>query len=96
MEQFEALTNEMVEAVNKVVAPHFLSGDYVAQVLMAAIHAYDHKIGVVQKYELFESCINRISCHATFHAVDEIQKRLRAQNPPELKAVSSDEVQEVQ
>ena len=78
MKQFEDLTNEILGAVNNVVSPHFLTGDYLAQVLMGAIHALDHKYGLVKKSDLFNSCINRISCHVTYHAVEEIQKKLKA------------------
>lgn len=84
MGQFEALTNELLTPINELCRPNFLSGDYFAQILMSAIHAYKHEIGIVFKSELFESCINRISCHVTFHAVEEIRKRLdptKAQDP---------------
>lgn len=80
MSQFEELTNEILEKVNEVCAPNFLSGDYLAQILMSAIHALDHKHGRVNKSELFESCINRISCHVTFHASEEIRNRLAQKN----------------
>lgn len=76
MSQFEELTNELLAPINELCRPNFLSGDYFAQILMSAIHAYPHKQGLVFKSELFESCVNRISCHATFHAVEEIKKRL--------------------
>jgi hypothetical protein len=76
MQQFENLTNEILVNVNKVCDPNFLNADYLAQILMSAIHAMDHKHGLASKTALFESCINRISCHITFHAVEEIRKRL--------------------
>lgn len=76
MEQFETLTNEILVEFNKIAAPNFLSGDYMAQILMSALHAYDHKQGYVRKSDLFESCVNRVSCHVTYHAVEEIRKRL--------------------
>jgi hypothetical protein len=99
MQQWEDLTNEMTTNINKLVKPHFLSADYVAQVLMQTIHAYDHKHGMVLKSEMFESCVNRISCHATFHAVQDIQRKLQEeaaknQTDPSLKVVS-DEDEEV-
>lgn len=78
MQQFEDLTNEILVAINQVAAPNALDADYTAQILMGAIHALDHKHGYVKKSELFESCINRISCHVTYHAVQEIQTRLKA------------------
>jgi hypothetical protein len=79
MLQFEDLVNEVLDAVNKVTAPNALNADYMAQILMSAIHALDHKHGIVKKSDLFESCINRISCHVTYHAVEEIQKKLKAE-----------------
>lgn len=86
MDQFEALTNEMVAQVNKLCDPHFLKGDYVAQVLMSAIHALDHKIGFVKKNELFAAVLNRISCHVTYHAVNEIQAALKEKELAEKAA----------
>lgn len=83
MLQFEELTNEILTAVNTVTNPHFLTGDYLAQILMSALHALDHKHGVVKKSEIFLSCINRIGCHVTFHAVEEIQKKLKVENQKE-------------
>jgi hypothetical protein len=80
MAQFQDLTNEILEAINKVCTPHFLDADYTAQILMSAIHALDHKHGHVKKTDLFDSCINRISCHVTYHAVQEIQTRLKAKD----------------
>lgn len=91
MLQFESLTNEILSAVNIIVAPNFLTGDYLAQILMSALHAIDHKQGIVKKSELFLSCVNRIGCHVTFHAVEEIKRRLKAEhdaaNPKPLEAV---------
>lgn len=87
MSQFEDLTNEILEAINKVCDPHFLSADYAAQILMSALHAYDHKQGIVLKSELFNSCINRISCHVSYHAVEAIQAKLQAEE--EAKAAAT-------
>ena len=78
MEQFEKLTNEILTAVNELAKPHFLEADYCAQVLMSAIHALKHEDGIVKKSALFESVVNRISCHVTYHVVEEIQKKLKA------------------
>ncbi len=78
MKQFEDLTNEILEQLNILMAPHALEADYLAQVLMSAIHALDHKIGKVRKSDLFEACVNRVSCHVTYHVVEEIQKKLKA------------------
>ncbi len=95
MQQFESLTNEILTEINKITAmgtkdgeaPSSLNADYAAQILMSALHAYKHETGLVSKIELFESCINRISCHVTYHAVNEIQERLKKQ----LKETSSEE-----
>jgi hypothetical protein len=77
--QFESLTNELLEAINKFADPHFLEANYFSQIVMNTIHAYDHKIGFVKKSELLESCINRVSCHVTYAAVAEIQKKQNMQ-----------------
>lgn len=89
MEQFQELTNEVLVAINKVTAPHFLDADYTAQILMSAIHALDHRHGYVYKSDLFESCLNRISCHVTYHAVQEIQTRLKAKQEADAAAASA-------
>lgn len=78
MQQFEDLTNEILTAVNLVADPHFLDAEYLAQVLMSAIHAYKHETGIIKKSDLFESVINRISCHVTYHVVEEIQAKFKA------------------
>ena len=88
MQAFEDLTNEILNAINAVTAPHALDADYAAQILMSAIHAYDHKQGIVLKSELFNSCINRISCHVSFHAVEQIQAKLRAEQAQNGNATS--------
>lgn len=98
MKQFEDLTNEVLLAINQVTAPHNLDADYTAQILMSAIHALDHKHGLVSKKDLFESCINRISCHVTYHAVQEIQARMKAKqektglNPDTALQLVDDEI----
>lgn len=83
MEQFQTLTNEMLTAINTHTNPHFIDADYTAQILMSAIHAMDHKFGWIKKSDLFDSCMNRISCHVTYHAVQEIQTRLKAKQEAE-------------
>jgi hypothetical protein len=80
MKQFEDLTNEVLTKLNGILAPNALDADYTAQILMSAIHALDHKHGIVTKTDLFNSCVNRISCHVTYHAVQEIQERLKKAN----------------
>lgn len=83
MQQFEDLTNEMLLAVNKVTAPHALDADYMAQVVMSALHGRDKKSGVFNKHDLFEACISFISNHVTYHAVQVIQKRLQEKQDSE-------------
>ena len=60
MVQFETLANEILTEINKLVTPHFLTGDYVAQIMMSAIHSMPHTIGTVKKSELFDSCVDQI------------------------------------
>lgn len=79
MQQFEDLTNEILIVVNSITSPHNLDANYLAQILMSAIHALDHKHGFVKKSDLFNSCVNRISCHVTYHCVEEIQAKIKAQ-----------------
>lgn len=83
MQQFENLTNEILTEVNKITAPHAFDANYMAQILMSALHHYEHTVGLVSKRDLLKSCINRISCHVTYHAVQEIQKKLNLENEPE-------------
>ena len=83
MQQFQDLTNEILLELNKLPAPHMLDADYVAQVLMSAIHSVKGEIGFISKYAMFESCVHRISCHLTYDAVQEIQKRIKEKNKPE-------------
>jgi hypothetical protein len=97
MAQFEALTNEMLIEVNKVTEPHSLNGDYMAQVVMGALHGTDKKQGILNKTELFDACIHFISNHVTYHAVEAIKARLTAEanknNPQPLAAVPDLEVE---
>ncbi len=86
MQQFEDLTNEILVAVNEVSAPHFIEADYLAQVLMSAIHALKHEDGRIRKSALFDSCVNRISCHVTYHVVQEIQAKLKAKEAADAAA----------
>lgn len=91
MKQFEDLTNELLVEVNKITSPNALDADYMAQILMSAIHAYEHTDGIVLKTHLLESCINRISCHVTYHAVEEIQNRLKEKAGITLSPSSDDD-----
>lgn len=78
MQQFEDLTNDLLLHINEHMTPHALDAEYLAQVLMSVIHASDRKTGKVRKEDLFEACVNTISRHVTYHAVEEIQKRIKA------------------
>ena len=91
MQQWENLTNEILTEFNKLADPHFLNGDYFSQILMSAIHAYDHKVGWVSKSELFDSCVNRISCHVTYSAVQAIQARIKAEGGIKPQLVESED-----
>lgn len=77
--QFEDLTNEILVAMNELATPDVVGPDYFAGVLMSDIHSRDHKLGRIKKSELFEGCVNRISCQATYHIVEANQARLKAQ-----------------
>lgn len=94
MKQFEALTNELLVPLNEVAQLHEtgdnqgFTGEYMAQIVMSAIHAYKHEVGIIYKSQLFESCVNRISCHVTFHAVEEIRKRLNPEKAADPEASS--------
>jgi hypothetical protein len=83
MQQFQDLTNEILVELNKLTVPHMLDADYVAQVLMSALHGTKMETGFISKYALYESCIHRISSHLTYDAVQEIQARIKAKNKPE-------------
>ena len=79
VEQFQDLTNELLKEFNALTAPNFVTADFFSQVLMAAIHALDHKIGFYSKSSLFDACVNRVSCNMTYQVVQEIQARLKAE-----------------
>jgi hypothetical protein len=80
MKQFEELTNELLAAINTITGEEDqgFEADYFAQVLMSAIHAMKHEDGRTTKLALFEGCVNRISCHVTYHMVQEIQRKIEA------------------
>lgn len=83
MEQFQDLTNELLVELNQLTAPYALDADYVAQVLMSALHGTKADIGFLSKYAIYESCIHRISSHLTYDAVQAIQARIKEKNKPE-------------
>ena len=89
--QFEDLTNEILVAMNELSAPDVVGPDYFAGVLMSDIHSRDHKLGRIKKSELFEGCVNRISCQATYHIVEANQTRLKAE-PEAAKVAGADNV----
>jgi hypothetical protein len=78
-QQFQDLTNELLDEINKLMDPHFIDGEYMAQVLMATIHSLDHKLALVSKEDLFNGCVNRISNHVTYAAVKAIQDKHEAE-----------------
>lgn len=85
MKQFEELTNEILIALNSLTGPEDEKGekiafdaDYTAQILMSVIHSTSKKEGIANKLELFESCVNSISKHVTYHVVQQIQEKLKA------------------
>lgn len=99
MQQFEDLTNEMLIEINSFTAPQALDGNYMAKVVMSALHSGDKKLGSFKKSELFERCINIISNQITFHAVRAIEMKEEAEkqkNNPQPLAVVHDVISEDQ
>jgi hypothetical protein len=78
-EQFQDLANELLTEVNLLCAPNFLSADYFAQILVAALHTMDRKQGILKKTEMFLGCVNRISNQLTYNIANEIEQRLKKQ-----------------
>lgn len=79
--QYEDLVNELLPALNGVAEAErgqSFDGKYLSQILMSVIHSLDHKDGLVSKQALFEGCVNRISCHITYHIVQKIQDDMKA------------------
>lgn len=81
-QQFEDLVNELLVPLNELSAPSIFTPDYAGQIVMSSIHAMDHKDGRYDISDLFEACVNRISCHITFYINDEIQKKVKAAAAP--------------
>lgn len=79
MQQFQDLTNELLTTFNYIMAPQALDGNYMAQIVHGVIHSIDRKQAIVKKSELLDGCINMVSKHVTFHAVQEIEARLKAE-----------------
>jgi hypothetical protein len=77
MQQFEAIVNEMLEQINVLMHPFAGNADYMAQIVMSALHAIDRDKGTFKKSDLFQRCVHNVSNHVTHHAVEEIQKRLQ-------------------
>ena len=76
-EQFQSLANELLTEVNKLTDPNFVSADYFAQILVAALHTMDRKQGILKKTEMFLGCINRISNQLTYNIANEIDQRIK-------------------
>ena len=95
LDQFEKLTNEMLVALNKITAPHFLDANNVANLLMSVIHAMDHKTGVANKLDLFDSMVNRISCQLTYAIVEGMRQKLASEQAAaqEAKAAAQETTQ---
>lgn len=76
-QQFEDLTNGILVQLNALSEPHKFEANYVAQVVMSAVHALPHTQGLVAPNEIFDSVLNRISCHLTYNIVQDIQAKLK-------------------
>jgi hypothetical protein len=79
LQQFQDLTNEILTEFNKLTAPSGLDGNYMAQVLHGVIHGLERTKGDVSKEVLLDSCINMVSKHITYHAIQEIEARMKAE-----------------
>ena len=79
MQQFQDLTNELLVEFNKLMSPHALDGNYMAQVVHGAIHSLDRTEAKVSKTALLDRCVNMVSKHVTYHAVQEIEARMKAE-----------------
>ncbi len=93
LKQFEDLTNEMLTAINELTKPNNLDADYMGQIVMSALHGQKSNQGYVFKHTLFEDCVNRVSRHVTWFAVEEIKKRLAAKGG-NIDAPSADDSEE--
>lgn len=79
LQKFQDLTNEVLTEFNKIIAPNALDANYFAQVLHGVIHAIDRKVGVVSKQELLNACVNMVSKHVTFHAIQALEQYMQAE-----------------
>jgi hypothetical protein len=79
MKQFEALTNEMLTALNVLSSPQLMDPETMAQYVHASIHHIDHSTGIIKKSELFEACVNRISNNLTFKIAEGIHSKREAE-----------------
>ena len=78
-QQFQDLTNEILMKFNALIAPQALDANYFAQVVHGVIHAIDRKVAIVSKAALLEGCVNMVSKHVTYHAVEALQAAMAAQ-----------------
>ena len=83
LQQFQDLTNELLNQFNTLLAPQFLDGNYMAQVVHSVIHSLDRKTAIVKKSELLDGCINMVSKHVTYRAIQEIEAQLKAKKAAE-------------
>jgi butyrate kinase len=100
MQQFQDLTNEILTKFNELTSPHGLDGNYMAQVVHGVIHGLDRTTAVVSKSDLLDRSVNMVSKHVTYHAIQEIEARMKAEkaasqtaleNPPTDNVVPFDQ-----
>lgn len=76
LQQFQDLTNEILIEFNKLIAPSALDGNYFADVLNGVIHSLDRKTARVSKQDLFDGCVNLVSKHVSYHAIEAMRQQL--------------------
>jgi hypothetical protein len=86
LQQFEDLTNSMLTDFNEIIAPQALSANYMAEIVMSAIHQLDRKVGVIDRQELLNMCINMVSKHVTYHAIQAMKDQMESQSLPQEKS----------
>jgi hypothetical protein len=63
-----------------------------AQIVHGAVHQLDRKTAIVSKTELLDACINMVSKHTTFHAVQAIEAEMKAKKDLEQQSSPTDNV----
>jgi hypothetical protein len=86
LQQFEDLTNSMLTDFNEIIAPQALGANYMAEIVMSAIHQLDRKVGVIDRQELLNMCINMVSKHVTYHAIQAMKDQMESQSLPQEKS----------